>query len=552
MHLERVEIVGFRGINRLSLMLEQNNVLIGENAWGKSSLLDALTLLLSPEFDLYHFVREDFWFPPGDIQGREHHLHIILTFRENEPGRHRVRRYRPLSSCWVPCDDGYQRVFYRLEGELADDDSVMTLRSFIDGEGKALELDDIDELARHLVRLMPVLRLRDARFMRRIHNGTVPLSPQIEITARQLDFLSRELVHHPQNLTDGQIRQGLSAMVQLLEHYFAEQSSAQSRHRLMRRHSHDEQRSWRYLDIINRMIDKPGGRSHRVILLGLFSTLLQAKGTVRLDRDARPLLLIEDPETRLHPIMLSVAWHLLNLLPLQRVTTTNSGELLSLTPVEHVCRLVRESSRVSAWRLGPGGMNAEDSRRIAFHIRFNRASSLFARCWLLVEGETETWVINELARQCGHHFDAEGVKVIEFAQSGLKPLIKFARRMGIEWHVLVDGDEAGKKYAATVRSLLNDDKMLERDHLTALPAMDMEHFMYRQGFDDVYHRVAQLPMNIPMNMRRVITKAIHRSSKPDLAIEVAMEAGRRGVDAIPTLLKKMFSRVLWLARGRAD
>ncbi|HCU2416720.1 ATP-dependent endonuclease [Klebsiella pneumoniae] len=552
MLLERVEIVGFRGINRLSLMLEQNNVLIGENAWGKSSLLDALTLLLSPEFDLYHFVRDDFWFPPGDIQGREHHLHIILTFRETEPGRHRVRRFRPLQRCWVPCDDGYHRVFYRLEGELAEDDSVMTLRSFIDGEGEALVLEEIDELARHLVRLMPVLRLRDARFMRRIHNGTVPYSPQIEITARQLDFLSRELVSHPQNLSDGQIRQGLSAMVQLLEHYFAEQSSAQTRHRLMRRRSHDEQRSWRYLDIINRMIDKPGGRSHRVILLGLFATLLQAKGTVRLDRDARPLLLIEDPETRLHPIMLSVAWHLLNLLPLQRVTTTNSGELLSLTPVEQVCRLVRESTRVSAWRLGPGGMNAEESRRIAFHIRFNRASSLFARCWLLVEGETETWVINELARQCGHHFDAEGVKVIEFAQSGLKPLIKFARRMGIQWHVLVDGDEAGKKYAATVRGLLNNDRELERDHLTSLPALDMEHFMYRQGFDDVYHRVAQIPDNVPMNMRRVITKAIHRSSKPDLAIEVAMEAGRRGVDAVPTLLKKMFSRVLWLARGRAD
>ncbi|MEZ6295239.1 ATP-dependent endonuclease [Klebsiella pneumoniae] len=552
MLLERVEIVGFRGINRLSLMLEQNNVLIGENAWGKSSLLDALTLLLSPEFDLYHFVRDDFWFPPGDIQGREHHLHIILTLRETEPGRHRVRRFRPLQRCWVPCDDGYHRVFYRLEGELAEDDSVMTLRSFIDGEGEALVLEEIDELARHLVRLMPVLRLRDARFMRRIHNGTVPHSPQIEITARQLDFLSRELVSHPQNLSDGQIRQGLSAMVQLLEHYFAEQSSAQTRHRLMRRRSHDEQRSWRYLDIINRMIDKPGGRSHRVILLGLFATLLQAKGTVRLDRDARPLLLIEDPETRLHPIMLSVAWHLLNLLPLQRVTTTNSGELLSLTPVEQVCRLVRESTRVSAWRLGPGGMNAEESRRIAFHIRFNRASSLFARCWLLVEGETETWVINELARQCGHHFDAEGVKVIEFAQSGLKPLIKFARRMGIQWHVLVDGDEAGKKYAATVRGLLNNDRELERDHLTSLPALDMEHFMYRQGFDDVYHRVAQIPDNVPMNMRRVITKAIHRSSKPDLAIEVAMEAGRRGVDAVPTLLKKMFSRVLWLARGRAD
>lgn len=69
MLLERVEIVGFRGINRLSLQLEQNNVLIGENAWGKSSLLDALTLLLSPEDDLYHFVRDDFWFPPRRRDG---------------------------------------------------------------------------------------------------------------------------------------------------------------------------------------------------------------------------------------------------------------------------------------------------------------------------------------------------------------------------------------------------------------------------------------------------------------------------------------------------
>ncbi|VEC33124.1 ATP-dependent OLD family endonuclease [Klebsiella pneumoniae] len=35
MLLERVEIVGFRGINRLSLMLEQNNVLIGEKRVGE-------------------------------------------------------------------------------------------------------------------------------------------------------------------------------------------------------------------------------------------------------------------------------------------------------------------------------------------------------------------------------------------------------------------------------------------------------------------------------------------------------------------------------------
>lgn len=223
MILERVEIVGFRGINRLSLMLEQNNVLIGENAWGKSSLLDALTLLLSPESDLYHFERDDFWFPPGDINGREHHLHIILTFRESLP---RPTSGSPLSAAGSVLDAMHRWLspyFYRLEGESAEDGSVMTLRSFLDKDGHPIDVEDINDQARHLVRLMPVLRLRDARFMRRIRNGTVPNVPNVEVTARQLDFLARELSSHPQNLSDGQIRQGLSAMVQLLEHYFSEQ-----------------------------------------------------------------------------------------------------------------------------------------------------------------------------------------------------------------------------------------------------------------------------------------------------------------------------------------
>jgi len=551
MFLERIEIVGFRGINRLSLMLEQNNVLIGENAWGKSSLLDALTLLLAADNRLYEFTQNDFYFPPGEQQGREHHLHIILTFRERAEGSSQSRRCRGLAPVWITDTDNVQRIFYRLEGELGDDGSVLTLRSFLDVQGEPLALGDIDSLATKLISLIPVLRLRDARFMRRLKSSTVPKMPDTEITARQLDFLTRELVANPQNLSDLQVRKGLSAMVQLLEHYFSEQG-AESHQRLLRRQTHDEKKGWRYLDAINRMIDKPNTRAYRMILLGMFATLLQAKGNVLLSRDAHPLLLVEDPETRLHPIMLSVAWNLLNVLPLQKITTTNSGELLSLTPVEQVCRLVRESSKVAAWRLGPGGMSAEDSRRIAFHIRFNRASSLFARCWLLVEGETEIWMMNELARQCGHHFDTEGVRVIEFAQSGLKPLLKFARRMGIEWHVLVDGDEAGKKYAATVRSIVDDNPQSLRDRLTALPALDMEHFMYRQGFSDVFHRIAQLPQGVPMNTRRIITKAISRSSKPDLAIEIAMEAGRRGEDAIPSLLKNMFSRVLWLARGRAE
>lgn len=554
MYLESVEILGFRGINRLSLTLDNSTVLIGENAWGKSSLLDALSLLLSPAPPLYHFTLQDFHFTPGDETTRERHLQVIFTFCEGGVGYHLGPRYRSLAPLWAKGEGKLHRIFYRLEGEVDESQAVLTLRSFLDAEGKPLVLDNIDECARALIRLHPVLRLRDARFSRhrRAETPMTRREGESEMLTQHLERLMQELTRNPQKLTNQELRQGMVAMRQLLEHYFAEQGEEEMTPRHHRHARAHNGKSWRSLDNINRMLGDPNSRSRRIILLELFATVLQAKGAVALANDSRPLLLVEDPETRLHPIMLSVAWGLLMQLPLQTMTTTNSGDLLALVPVEQVCRLVRESSRVATYRIGKQGLSQEDGRRITFHIRFNRPSALFARCWLLVEGETEVWMLSELARQCGHHFEAEGVRVIEFAQAGLRPLLKFARRMGIEWHVLVDGDDAGKKYAATARSLLVQQEEAERDHVTMLNAPDMEHFMYRNGFKDVFHRVAQLPENVPMSAAKIITKAIHRSSKPDLAIEVAMMAATRGNEAIPMMIRTMFSRVLWLARGRAD
>ncbi len=69
---------------------------------------------------------------------------------------------------------------------------------------------------------------------------------------------------------------------------------------------------------------------------------------------------------------------------MQRITTTNSGELLSLAPLQSVCRLVRDTDKVAAYRLGDKQLHAEEERRISFHIRYNRPSALF--CSLLVIG----------------------------------------------------------------------------------------------------------------------------------------------------------------------
>jgi putative ATP-dependent endonuclease of OLD family len=47
----------------------------------------------------------------------------------------------------VPCDDGFHRIFYRLEGEMAENEGVLTLRDFLDEKASPIPLDNIDDLA---------------------------------------------------------------------------------------------------------------------------------------------------------------------------------------------------------------------------------------------------------------------------------------------------------------------------------------------------------------------------------------------------------------------
>lgn len=555
MYLERVEIYGFRGINRLSLVLNNNTVLIGENSWGKSSLLDALDILLSPEHKDYQFNQHDFHQPTGkdEDEARFRSLQIVLKFCERHKGRHQSFRFKNLSSVWVDNGDGLKHIFFRVSAELKDDNSVTVERSFLNSGGNKLSLDSVSKYIKEIVRLYPVIRLRDARFLHSLNPETIVTGQKEmrEAVNSQIKELTRALVDNPERLSDEDLGDGIDAMQQLLSHYFSGQSAHMFKPDNTLVNIEPRKRGWKALDNINRLVAKPNQRNIRLIILGMFSSLLQAKGNIVLDKYARPLIIIEDPETRLHPIMLSIAWGLLNLFSLQRITTTNSGELLSQVPVENLCRLVRNSSKVSAYRLNENDLSSEDLRKISFHIRFNRPSALFARCWLLVEGETEIWLMSEFARQCNYYFETEGIKVIAFAQSGLKPLLKFANRMGIEWHVLTDGDEAGRKYAATATHYASQMNDPDRDRLTMLPAPDIEHFLYREGFKSLYHEIADIPENARVSPRRVIIKAISRTSKPDMALATVNRSAELGPDSIPLQLKSMFSRVAWLARGKA-
>ncbi|MHC6529108.1 MULTISPECIES: ATP-dependent endonuclease [unclassified Vibrio] len=541
MQLDRVEISGFRGIRRLSLSFDELTTLIGENTWGKSSLLDALSVALPADGELYQFEMMDFHVDYSISHPQTQHLQIVLSLIASDRHELKAGRYRRIKPLWVEDQDGNHRIYYRISASRNLYD-ITTTYAFLDAKGNPKSLHHADKLAKELMSLHPVIRLRDSRRFDRPISSTDPVNARVE---KRINNTCRRLMAIPGHVNKGEMKSSLASMNSLIEHYFSFKSQSRKNPR--------KQRDGVFFTSspsdsnLSKIVEETRNKQTRLLLMGLLNAYLQAKGPNDLRRCARPLLIIEDPEGRLHPTHLARAWSLLQLLPMQKILTTNSADLLRQLPLNSIRRLVRQSDKTVATYLPTQRLGKDELRRIGFHIRFHRSGALFARCWLLVEGETEVWLFNELANQCGYNLAAEGVQIIEFAQSGLKSLIKVAKAFGIDWHVVTDGDPAGKKYAHTVRNMLGHDQ--ERHRLTELPDKDIEHYLYAHGFENFFKDMVKIPHDHPIPAKKVVTRVLKKHAKPDLALAIVSHCEERGMECIPLLLRWTLKRVITMANG---
>ncbi|KGY08818.1 ATP-dependent endonuclease [Vibrio sinaloensis] len=540
MQLERIEISGFRGIKRLSIAFDELTTLIGENTWGKSSLLDALSVALPSEGIPYQFEMTDFHVDYSIAHPQSQHLQIVLSLVSTDKHEVNSGRYRKLKPVWIKDDQGKNRIIYRLSAS-RDGYEINTRYAFLDEQGNPKQLHHSEKLAQELMTLHPVIRLKDSRRFERPIGSNGDNNVRIE---KRINNTCRRLMAIPGHVNKGEMKSSLNSMGILVDHYFSFKSN--TRKNLRKQRDGIFFNSTTSNKRLSQVVEE-NDKQTRLLFMGLLNAYLQAKGPNQLRRCARPLLIIEDPEGRLHPTHLARAWGLLQLLPMQKILTTNSGELLGQVPLHSIRRLVRQSDKTITTSLPDHGLSRDELRRIGFHIRFHRSGALFARCWLLVEGETEVWLFNELANQCGYNLAAEGVQIIEFAQSGLKSLLKVAKAFGIDWHVVTDGDAAGKKYSTAVRALLGNDQ--ERHRLTELPDRDIEHFLYNNGFETFFKQMVHIPADHPIPAKKVVTKVLKKCAKPDLALAIVSHCEELGNECIPLLLRWTLKRVVTMANG---
>ena len=534
MYLSRIDVINFRGIAELHLHLEdETTVCFGENAWGKTSLVEALQSTLGAR----PLTEADFHRLANDRSTIAQRMAITLECAGEPP-----EALRPV--CWRDGEGGL-RLRLQWSGRRLDRARARFQRRFLGADGRALELpaEQVEALADLVVRRHPLHVFRELRLADGMLAPT--FAPEVAVSedpARAVGRVFERLLSVPHQVHPGELARGLQALNQLAEQRPELFQSATGEAKAGLRRASDMADAPLGMQDGRSLADlarQAGAGMRQVALLALVGAMLKAEAAAPREPGAVPLLVLEDPEAHLHPIQLAIAWSLISQLPAQRLVTTAHGALLASVPTRSFRRLVRRAHHTAVFPDPEAPrLSGDHARRVAFHVRTHNADSLFARVWLLVEGETEAWLLPELGRVSGLAFPLEGIRCVAFAQSGLKPLILFADRLGIPWHVVADGDEAGDRYAAKVRSLLQGRP--EKAHLTVLPHRDLEHHLWHSGYADTFRRAAG-PVFREAPPEVAIPKGLKARSKPGMALEVAEEAGRRGPRGVPALLRRCFT-----------
>ncbi|MGB5290257.1 MAG: DUF2813 domain-containing protein [Lysobacterales bacterium] len=552
MYLKALRIENFRGIRKTMIHLDDGTALIGENDCGISSVLDALELALGQEEEPDNYPAWLFHRVPGSVSPAGP-IRLQLRFREAKAGDWSSAEYAPFAAILPKPGDQSRQLWFEIvvrPGNGEDTRAELRLRS----PGNKNSSSD-PELIKLLRQLNPVIRVSAGM----LTGHGRPVAKQLKSTGGESLFTPEisSLVERINRAVDSRLsgrsldpksdlEDGISAALSLMEvgnFNLGEWESGLTR-------SVGEILGWSPTGPAKMRasgLNPPNSAPERLGILLMIGALLRARPT-GIRPGADPLWIIEEPEAHLHPITLTSMALFVRLIQRQKLFTTYSGDLLSLLPLIHIRRLVRHNGVLYERRVRSNTLSRSEKRRFHYHLRSRFGSTSFARLWLLVEGESEYWLIPQIARLMGYEFALEGIACVEFAQCGLDPPVKVARELGIEWHLLADGDPAGQNYSKSAGEYLENDNFSER--LTVLPEKDIEHCFWNHGYDDVYKRYARLTDKqlAHLSPGKVIQAAVRKRSKPFLALSIAEAVSMENSAGIPELLQNMIHTCVELAR----
>jgi len=564
LRLTTVIVRNFRGIRELSVDLDKVTVLVGENNTGKTAFLEAIRICLErlrgrsrvvfEEYD-YHLVDESS--APADADP----ITIELCFREPAPDTWKMEISQELDPVLAMKDDLYQLVF-RLTSSFDAASGDFTLDwCFLDADGN--EKTGQAKSSSHLIalqRLCPAFylsALRDAaqhfgtrgRFWRTfLSETTIPEAEKAELE-KEFEKLNERLLNSHQPLAD--VRTRLEDAKKVIDFGAGDAVAIDALPARLFALLARTQVSLASRAGAKIPVERQGEGTQSLAVLLLFDAFLRSKLS-QLDPVAEPITALEEPEAHLHPCAVRALMNIVRDLPGQTLLSTHSGDLLAAVDPMSVRRFAHRDGGVQVFRITPGVLDDEELRKFDFHVRRSRGELLFARCWLLGEGETEAILFSGVAEALGLDLERAGVRCVEYGQTDVGMLTTVANELGIAWYCVADDDAEGQKNVNKARNNLNG--VAEADRII-LPYVSPERLLCEEGFGHIYESKMSPQKQQPTSAKgtpeywtEVIAALPKGYSKPAAALEAVLGM-KSSPESTPATLKTVLEKVVALAKG---
>ncbi|NLN59304.1 MAG: DUF2813 domain-containing protein [Deltaproteobacteria bacterium] len=576
MKLKEISIKNFRGIRSLHLPLDDLTVLIGENNTGKSSVLEAIQLVLTRGFGVRRggqFTEYDFHLKDAIVTPQTAEpIVITLHFAEEQEGEWSDAVVQQMSEViQLDMKNGLNHIWLQAKGAFQmESASFETKKTFLNSNGAELFLKNATPL-NLISRFVPLFFLSALRDVSRefgqhgqFWNGFLKSIQLPDEQREKIEEMLREV-----NTSVISANAGLTEVTKKIA----------DAGRLVPLDSADpvalEAIPTRVFDMVGKVqvhlksscgaklpLHRHGEGTQSLAVLMLFQAFAVANLSEAYAPESEPILALEEPEAHLHPSAIRSLGPFLEAMSGQILVSSHSGDLISGVPLMALRRLYKQNGDTKIGQVKSGIFTDRELQAIDYSIRLARGHYLFSRCWLLVEGESDFHLMLLLFELMGHLQDQVSFSVLEISQIIDKgePLIKLAKALGIQWFLMVDGDHAGNDYLNRANNHLATDESLS-DRALALTHADIEHEFWHNGYDGFIQnmvsntRKSQIEAEAAddeVNKRKLLIKAAIKQSggKPSFAQALVNEIRQRGgVDSIPQTIRDIITRVVQLAGG---
>ena len=492
----RIHIENFRNFHSVDFRLGEKQVLIGENAVGKSNLLYALQLILDPTLSEKDRMLEesDFWDGIDNPMDNGHYILIeiyLANFEDNKSlfaqladasvmveGKERLKiSYKFFKKDTTKPD--YSYIIYKGNDESRaftyEDRKILNIRVIkairdVEAEMKSsrtspltqiikqkytISKDVLSEISRALdekgADTLQIGQVNDLENrLQRLLNDMVSFSANefnvslktMNIDATKLLYALRPLINSRET---GNTSLGINnilyvALILLLiedDTIKTFLSGDLYRELIKQDHAHLLERSYvKFASSDDYTLNLAVLQDSTLYddLYAFFSDSVPAVNAIT-------ILAVEEPESHLHPIYQRLLYrHIMNQTNTSVIITTHSTHISSVAPITALVHLITTKNGTSVKTTTDINLPEADYADLTRYIDVKRGELYTAKGIIFVEGISEEYLVPSFSRVKGYDLDRLGVVICNINSTNFEPYCRFASALGIPYVIITDGD----------------------------------------------------------------------------------------------------------------